>query len=418
MSKTITVGKGEFAGNTNAVLQRAVDAVAAAGVGVVEIPAGIYRMDDALHMRTGVQVVGDGKAVLLKVPSISSALVDYIGYGHYEFTVAEPEKFKVGMGVLITDKNAGGFYETTATIIGQKGRLFFIDRMLNHDYVPFNEGRVNTLFPLIDGYGARDFSVSSLVLDGNVEETRRLSGCRGGCVFLLNCHNVQLDGIEARHYLGDGISFQQCTDISVTNCYVHDLRGCGLHPGSGSVRYVFRKNRVIKNANSGLFYCLRTTHSRCEENVIEENGAEGISVGERDTNHAILNNAIRNNGGPAINFRKFEHQGGDDVFIQDSRIERNCQKEGEHEIVIPDGLHRIWIHSNTITPAKGKALSAGATATDIVFAENVVSGHPQISTDVVGNAASVKFALPSGQLSVGPEAAPEDSARHLHIERL
>ncbi|MSR64509.1 MAG: right-handed parallel beta-helix repeat-containing protein [Verrucomicrobiae bacterium] len=368
-----------------------------------------------LHMRNGVQVVGDGKAVLLKVPSITSALVDYIGYGHYEFTVAEPDKFKVGMGVLITDKNAGGFYETTATIIGQKGRLFFIDRMLVHDYVPFNEGRVNTLFPLIDGYGARDFSVRGLVLDGNVEETRRLSGCRGGCVFLLNCHNVQLDGIEARHYLGDGISFQQCTDISVTNCYVHDLRGCGLHPGSGSVRYVFRRNRVIKNTNCGLFYCLRTTHSRCEENVIEENGAEGISVGERDTNHAILNNVIRNNGGPGINFRKFVHQGGDDAFIQDNRIEHNCQKEGEHEIVIPDGLHGIWIHRNTITPAKGKALSVGATATDIVFAENTVSGHPQTTTDVVGNTASVKFALPSGQLPVGPEAAPEDSARHLHI---
>src|SRR5690348_9295566 len=107
-----TVSVERSASPTNATIQAAVDRAAAAGGGTVTVPAGTYLMHDALHLRSGVRVVGEGSPVLKKVPSVRSRIPDFLGYGHYEFTVDEPEKFRVGMGVHLLDKNAGGFYTT------------------------------------------------------------------------------------------------------------------------------------------------------------------------------------------------------------------------------------------------------------------------------------------------------------------
>src|SRR5262245_19029663 len=97
---------------TNAELQSIIDKAAVRG-GVAKLPAGTFMMWDALHLRSGVRVVGSADkkkpTVLVKAPSVESPLADYLGYGHYEFTVKEPEKFRVGMGVHILDKHAMGF---------------------------------------------------------------------------------------------------------------------------------------------------------------------------------------------------------------------------------------------------------------------------------------------------------------------
>ncbi|MGQ9813657.1 MAG: hypothetical protein ACUVR3_00650 [Candidatus Roseilinea sp.] len=97
MGCIITADAGCYAGLTNQALQRAIDDVAAAGGGVVEVPAGIYRMRDTLHLRSGVRVIGEPGAVLLKEPSVTVPLLDCLGYDHYEFTVTEPDKLQVGM---------------------------------------------------------------------------------------------------------------------------------------------------------------------------------------------------------------------------------------------------------------------------------------------------------------------------------
>jgi len=78
MTRTVTVGDGPHADRTNRAIQKAVDDVAAAGGGEVVVPAGTYRMHDALHLRSSVRVVGRKGAVLKKVPSVSSALADHV----------------------------------------------------------------------------------------------------------------------------------------------------------------------------------------------------------------------------------------------------------------------------------------------------------------------------------------------------
>jgi hypothetical protein len=397
---------------TNETLQRAVDAVAAAGGGVVEVPAGTYWMRDALHLRDGVRVVGEPRTVLLKAPSISVPLRDYLGYGHYEFTVTEPDRLAVGMGVHLTDDGSMGFYDTVATIVGRDGGLFFIDRMLNHDYQPRHNGRVTTIFPLVDGHGVSDAAVESLTLDGNPAEAVRLNGCRGGGVFLIGSRRVRVERVEVRHFNGDAVSFQQCADIAVAGCHVHHNAGSGLHPGSGSVRYVMQDNRCCDNGGCGLFYCLRTTHSICAGNRFERNGEAGISVGERDTDHWIRDNHVAANAGHGVEFRRPLAHGGDRVRLEGNRFEGNhaaAAAPERVEIDIPAGLCDVHVGGNRFAGG-GRPLRVEPGCQRITCAGNTVDGRAMAAADVGGPA---RFGSPEGFPPVGPEALPLDGARHL-----
>jgi hypothetical protein len=417
MKSTLVIGCGKYRGRTNSVLQQAVDALATKGGGTVEIPRGVYWMHDALHLRDDVHVVGEKGTILRKVPSISSPLADYIGYGHYEFTVAEPEKFRPGMGVLIQDRNASGFYTTVATITAKRGSLIFTSRMMNHDYNPKKGGRVVTVFSLVEACNVRNVSAKNLTLDGNPLETRALNGCRGGGVFLLQTHNVKLENIEVVNYHGDGISFQQCTDVWIHRCHVHHNQGGGIHPGSGSVRYVIRENRVHHNKGCGIFYCLRTTHSICEKNVIEENRGDGVSIGERDTDHLVRENVIRRQGGAGISFRKPFLHGADRVRVERNVLEHNCRRTGCHEIVVSEKLNDIMICDNEILSSGPKAVKIGPGCRRIWVANNRINGVPQTPSRIAVVRGAAAFKVAPDFPPVGPAAASDDHAAHLKLLR-
>lgn len=300
MSGFITV-----TGNTNASIQTAVDRLAAAGGGTVKIPPGVYIMGDSLHLRSGVSIEGSGSdTVLRKTPCVSSPLIYYLGYGHYDVSVAEPDKFAVGTGVCVTDRDAGGFYNTVATVTGKHGSELILNRMLNHDYRPWRDGRVVSVCPVISGYHLENVSVSNLVIDGNAGENAYLDGCRGGGIFLLQAHNITLRDITVKDYNGDAISFQQCRNILIENCLCIGNTGSGLHPGSGSVGTVMRGIQCRDNGGDGIFYCLRVSYSLCEDCVFEGNGRHGISIGHRDTDAIVRNNRVGANGGHGIYFRE------------------------------------------------------------------------------------------------------------------
>jgi hypothetical protein len=393
-------------GRTNRSLQLAVDQVARAGGGVVEIPRGTYRLHDALHLRSGVRLVGESGAILQKVPSVESALVPWIGFGQYEFAVAEPRKFAVGMGVVIGDKNSFGFYETAATIIGRKGDLFFIDRPLAHDYTPKLGGRVISVFPLLSCRHADDVVIRNLILDGNsTRETRAINGCRGGGVYLQYSNRVTIESVEVRNFRGDAISFQQSTDVIVRDCWLHHNTGGGLHPGSGTVRYVMAGNHIEHNGGCGVFYCLRTQYSHCDHNHIHHNGGPGISVGERDTDHRLAGNRITDNRGPGLFFREPFWESGDRVWIEGNTLARNG---GPAEIVLERDIHQLCVTGNTLEPLTGAALQVGPGCAEIYFAGN--------SCSTVAGKAIRK--MPARFPRVGPGAAPRDAARHLNIAKL
>ena len=169
---TVGLAGADIIGHTNREIQAAVDRVAAQGGGEVRILAGTYDMEDALHLRSGVKIKGEGeKTVLKKLPSVRSALSADLGYGHYDVSLAEPEKFRVGMGVHIHDDRSGGFYDTVATLTWREGDRFGLSRMLNHDYGRYAKAVVTSVYPVISGYNLEDAAVENLAIDGTRPRT-------------------------------------------------------------------------------------------------------------------------------------------------------------------------------------------------------------------------------------------------------
>jgi len=418
---TITVGpeRAEIVGADNRALQAAVDYVAAAGGGVVGIRPGTYRMDDSLHLRSHVRVIGEGeRTILRKSPMVRTTLVGYLGYGHYDIWVKEPDKLHSGMGVVIFDKNAPGFYQTQATLTWRDGNRFGVSRMLNHDYDGDSGGTVLSLFPVVSGCGVEGASVENLAIDGNRAENEALNGCRGGGVFLIQAHHVALRGVTVRDFYGEGISFQQCLHTLIEDCTCEGNAGMGLHPGSGSVAPVIRRCTLRRNDAGGVFYCLRVTFSLLEGCTIDENAGIAISVGGRDTDHLIRNNTIRGNGQYGLYFRREnEVMAGHRCRFEHNTLERNCTGRYDAEIFLDATVQDVHLLRNRITvgPASGKGVGirVGPEARRIVAFENEITGALTQPIEMLGPKEAVSIEEPKVPLAVGPDAAPEDAARHL-----
>lgn len=415
----ITVGQteGDITGNTNAALQAAVDRAAAMGGGLVDILPGVYNMHDSLHLRSHVTVRGAGvDTVLRKVPSVQSAIPAFLGYGHYDITVAEPEKFCVGMGVLIHDDDSRGFYDTVATLVWRDGDRFGIDRLLNHDYHIDNHARVTSVYPLISACNLTHAGAENLVVDGDSAHNAHLNGCRGGGVFLIQAHDVTLRRVTVQDFNGDGISFQQCVRTTIEDCTLNLNTGHGLHPGSGSVAPIIRRCRCLNNGNDGIFYCLRVTYSLCEDCEISGSGNDGISIGERDGHHLIRNNRIGASGRYGIFFRPaVPAYGGDDNVIDGNRIFDNCQKVGGAEVFITRGIQRVHIIRNHFGPAcrPMSAVQVEDGCADIVIANN--EADLAYRPTILAGAAVVSQQMPAEPLAVGPGCVPDGGMLHLNV---
>jgi hypothetical protein len=418
----IVVGQtqGDMTGSTNAVLQSAVDRAAALGGGAVHILRGVYDMHDSLYLRSGVTVQGSGAdTVLRKVPSVQSAIPAFLGYGHYDISVAEPEKLHVGMGVLIQDDESKGFYDTVATLIWRDGDRFGINRMLNHDYHVNNHATVTSVYPVISGCELTHAAVTDLVIDGNKDENAYLNGCRGGGVYLIQAHDVTLRNVTVKAFNGDGISFQQCARTTIEACTLADNAGHGLHPGSGSVAPIIRRCKCLNNGSDGIFYCLRVTYSLCEGCEISGNGCDGISIGERDSHHLIRHNTISKSGRYGIYFRQtVPGYGGNDNVIEHNRIWDNGQKDGADkpaEIFMEPGIQHIHIISNRFGPPHlaGAAIHVEQGCEDITIVDNQVDLGYKPTIEARDGAVSMR--PPTQPLVIGPECVPAGGLLHLNL---
>ena len=415
--RTVGPRDADPSGSGNRAIQAAVDAAAAAGGGKVLILPGVYRMDDSLHLRSGVHVEGSGRdTVLRKAPEVRSALSADLGYGHFDVSLAEPDRFAVGMGVLVADDRAGGFYQTVATLTWRDGDRFGVSRMLNHDYARRADGFVASSFPVVSAAGVEDASVARLAVDGNrAQNPTRLNGCRGGGVFLIQARRVALRELHVANVHGDGNSFQQCVDTRIDDCVCEDNAGLGLHPGSGSVGAVMRRCTCRRNGEDGIFYCLRVSFSLCEGCTIEANGRHGISIGGRDTDHLVRGNTVRGNGGAGIYFRPHDRvMAGHRNQIEDNTLAANCQSTGEAEIDVAAPVCGVHLLGNRITPSgpriAGIRIVEGTEG--VVVHGNAIDGEPRRALVVEGDPAAVRIGAPSAPLAVGPDSAPPDAARH------
>ena len=303
---SITVGKVNAAiiGNDNHALQAAVDYIAGFGGGTVEIAEGQYIMYDSLHLRSNVTVKGKkDKTILRKADGVICPLALDGDFGEQQFTVENPTGFQVSYGVAIWDNNAGGFHTTVARITGRNGNTFSIDKPLMADCMVANKAKAATVFPVVSGYDIEGAKVEGLTIDGNKDSNIHLNGCRGAGIFLYRAFGTVIEDCVVRNYNGDGISFQQSNDVTVSNCISENNNYLGIHPGSGSQRPRVQNCIARNNGTDGLFLCWRVRHGLFTNNVLEGNGQFGISIGHKDSDNILSRNVVRSNHQDGVFFR-------------------------------------------------------------------------------------------------------------------
>lgn len=381
---TVGLSNADFTGTDNRVLQAAVDFIAGLGGGVVDIGEGEYIMHDSLHLRPFVTVRGvPGKTILRKADGVVSPLALDGDYGEEQITLVDPTGFRPGHGVAIWDSRAGGFHVTVARITGRKGNTISIDTPCMADYMVENQAQAATVFPVISGYNLEGARIKDLVIEGNKENNVPLNGCRGAGIFLYRGFGTVIENCVARNYNGDGISFQQSNDVQVLDCVSENNAVLGIHPGSGSQRPLVRGCVARRNGSDGLFLCWRVRHGVFEENVLEENGQFGISIGHKDSDNLLRKNVVRFNQRDGIFFRN-ESLGmaGHRNRLEENLIENNGTKEGGAGIRIRGETNGLVFVKNIIRdtrPISEQTQTTGIKieerAGDIEIRENTIEAQ-------------------------------------------
>ena len=383
-SLSITVGKhgGQINGSDDRVIQAGVDYLAALGGGTLRILPGEYRLNNAIYLKSGMQLEGSGcETVLTKNPSVCTPLAVDSDWYDADVTLADGNGFEVGYAVCLRAKapNHGGSNVIKRTIVAKEGNHLWLNRPLEKNFWADHEARISTLFPILSGEQIRDVEIRNLVLDGNRSNNEHLDGNYAGCIFMQDCERVRIDNVEARNYNGDGISWQICHDVTVTNCRSLHNADLGLHPGSGSQRPVMRDNHLEEN-RLGLFFCWGVKHGIAENNRILNNREFGISIGHRDTDNTIRSNRIEGSGKVGILFRNEPNEGRcpHRNLVENNRIV-NSGLEGRGIGIDIQGETRLTtILRNQIVetrePAEYIGVQIGQKTADVVLEENDFSG--------------------------------------------
>ncbi len=387
---TIDVGtsKGTIVGSDDKCIQAAVDYIARLGGGTVRLTAGTWRLRNAITLANGVRLLGAGPdTVLIKDTMVKSKLIADSDWFDQEVTLADASGFRVGDGVVLRCRKPhnGGPTVIKRTLVARQGNRFKLDRPLRENLWLMAESTVHTLFPLVTAENAHGFAVENLTIDGNRANNDNLDGNYAGCIFLQDCRDVVIRKVVAINNNGDGISWQICHDVSVTECHSHGHTGLGLHPGSGSQRPVMRGN-TLRNNDIGLFFCWGVRHGIAEANTIEANRV-GISVGHRDTDNLITGNTVAKSTKNGILFRAERGKAfaGHRNEVRDNTITDTGSDEAI-AIDVEGQTGDLTFVGNTLretrSPAKRIGFRFAAGTGSMTLRDNTVTGFAQPIADL------------------------------------
>jgi hypothetical protein len=361
--KRITVGpsSADVCGRDNTAIQEAVDRAAAGGGGVVELLEGDYHCRDGVLMRSEVRLIGAGeKTVLIKCPGATSPLKVDADYGQLKVTPETTEGFLPGMGVSISDQNAGGWATSTAQITGIRDGEIHLSHNLRKDYATPSGATINNAFSVVKGYNCRNASVENIVVRGEKDGNHRMDGCRGGGIYWYKSEDCSVIGCQVHDFHGDGISFQITRNIRILDSTVTGSTYKGLHPGTGSAGVEARNCLLSENGEGGFFLCWRVQEGSFTDLDCRGNGGYGISIGHKDTDNTFVRCRMTGNRGPGLLFRE--------------ERERN-------------GAHRNSWSDCVISGNGGPGIDAHPVTRDNTFLRCIVSGQEtsvQLRSGVVG----------------------------------
>ena len=388
---TLKVGtkSGDLVGNSDQVIQAAVDYVARLGGGTVQLLPGTFTLRNAVHLPSKIRLVGSGdETIVTRGASESVALSADSDWYDQEITLEKPGEFQVGDGITLMakDPNNGSQTVIKRTLVARSGNRFKLNNGLRKNLWLTGKPTCSSLFPLLTSEYTSDVVIKNLTLDGNKANCTNLNGNYGGCIFLQDCNRYTMRNVTARNYDGDGISFQICHDVVVEDCHSHDNTNLGVHPGSGSQRPIIRNNKLERN-NLGLFWCWGVKYGLAEGNLIDGNTSYGISTGHCDTDNVMRNNEIRNSGKIGILFR--DDSRGVDFWANRNLIENNriINSGGDDGVAIDitGKTKDARIINNQIIeerdPMKRTGIRIGANVGKVQLTENRITGFQTAIAD-------------------------------------
>jgi len=324
-------GPADILGSDNEALQRGANLLHPGDT--LSIGPGTYMMENSLFIPSGVTVRGvAGKTILRKSKGIESPLIEDGDYGDTLLAVAEPHKFRPGMGVaVLDDASNAGWAITISSVASVQPPYLIINPMTLRDYdEERHHARISNTFPILCALEGATLIFEDLIVDGNRAETSYIDGCRGGAIYMYRVRNITVRNCTALNYNGDGISFQISEGVQILNSESYGHAGYGIHPGTGSVNALVKDCRMHDNGDIGLFLCWRVRHGRFENNVIENNGHYGISIGHKDTDNEFVGNTIAQNGISGVYFRKetSKNSGSRNAFRNNKIVDNGNAQEG------------------------------------------------------------------------------------------
>jgi len=140
-------------------------------------------------------------------------------YGESQLRVVQPQKFRPGMGISLTDKVLNSGWDLSVTTIKSiEGNLLHIDPMTLRDInAEEQQAVIRNSFPFSVRSRQTAVVFEDLIVDGNKAENAYIDGCRGGAIYLYRSKNAVVRNCIARNYNGDGISFQITENVQVLN---------------------------------------------------------------------------------------------------------------------------------------------------------------------------------------------------------
>jgi hypothetical protein len=385
--RTVTVaqsGTADVVGNDDAALQKAANLLRPGDI--LQIGPGTYEMNNSLFIPSKTTVRGTpGQTVLMKSAGVESPLVEDGDYGESQLRVANPENWRPGMGISVSDDGLdSGWDISVSTVTAVEGNLLHIRPMTLRDYnVEEKRARVRNTFPILCAVETEGVALENLIVDGNKDRNAYLDGCRGGAIYVYVSRDTTIRNCVARNYNGDGISFQITDDVQVLNCESFGHTGYGVHPGTGSDRPTVKGCRLHDNGQVGLFLCWRVRHGQFLSNVIENNGRYGISIGHKDTDNLFIDNTITGNAFCGVYFRQetFKNSGHRNTFEENKVLNNGGTQQG-YGFYIEAHATELSLSDNRIAETRsgtGRTQRYGvyktAGAGSVQMQHNTMEGH-------------------------------------------
>jgi hypothetical protein len=401
-----------------AQVQTAIDALAGQGGGKVILPEMELTLDRGLHLRSGIELIGQGeKTVLCKGPGRVYPLSGYHNYGMCDAPLKSAAGLEVGMTVSVHDRRThGGFYETFATITWINGNWVGLDHGIEADYSAEEAPCLTTIYPLVCGHRIRSAAVRHLRLEGNRQDQEKaMGGCRGGAVYFAQSRELEIEGVIERDYLGEGLSFQMCRNVRIIDCRFDENTGNGLHPGAGSTNALFERCRGQGNERSGFFFCVRANHIAVQDCTFKRNRL-GVSIGTRDCHNRIEDCTIEANRGAGVLVRPTPRPTEvHSCLVSHCRILGNALEEGRGQVEITSDAHDLIFENNRMAgcaPQEKAGVFVEPTARQVFVEGNQFKGCAQ---EVDAPAQSLARTRP--QIECGYGEWPEKIFRHLDVPK-